>query len=250
MSIVLNEREFARDAIQRCSLESKPLETLRRVSRYYHSEGYKKKEIRSLLETFMLKCDPTINIVKWSETIDRLVKDSDKYDLIEIESVPITKAELDVCENLNGKQMQRLMFTLICLAKFGDMVNEKNNGWVSRPDKEIFKMANIVTSIKRQSLMLNDLREKGLIKFSHKIDNIHINVTCLDNSGEAVMQITDFRNLGYQFMRYQGEPCLECESCGLVIKRTKNVQKYCDNCAIEMNRQKARERFRSKALAS
>lgn len=246
MSIVLNERECAMEALQRCVLDTKPLETLGRVAKYYRAEGYRKSEIHSMLESFMLKCDPAINIVKWQDAIDRQIEDAKKFPLIELDGVPITQSELDSCSGLAGKQMKRLMFTLICLAKFCNAVNGKNNNWVNRPDKEIFKMANVVTSLKRQSLMLNDLREAGLIRFSRKVDNININVPCVDNTGTPVLIITNYRNLGYQYMRYCGEPYFECASCGVVIKSTGNNHKYCSDCAADIHRQKARDNFKNR----
>ena len=245
MSVVLNEREYAEAALERCTLDQKPLETLSRVARYYAAMGYKTSDIRLLLETFMLKCDPGINIVKWQDTIDRQAKEAGKYSLVEIEYIPITQKELDVCNSLNGKQMKRLMFTLICFAKFANEVNDKNNNWVNKQDKEIFKTANIVTSVKRQSLMLNDLRESGLIRFSRKVDNVNINVECIDNEGDPVLKIYDYRNLGYQLLKYLGEPYFECQSCGLVIKRTSNRGKYCHDCAEEINRQKTLEKWKN-----
>lgn len=250
MSIVLNERECAIEALQRCTLDTKPLETLGRVAKYYRAEGYKKSEIHSMLESFMLKCDPTINIVKWQDAIDRQIKDAEKFPLIELDGIPITQSELDFCDKLPGKQMKRLMFTLICLAKFCNAVSDRNNNWVNRPDKEIFKMANVVTPIKRQSLMLNDLREAGLIRFSRKVDNININVSCIDNTGDPVLIITDYRNLGYQYMRHCGEPYFECSSCGVVIKRTGKNHKYCSDCAVDINRQKTRDNYKNGLIAS
>lgn len=241
MEIVLNEKDFAKNAIQNCILGQKPGETLMRVAKYYYSEGYKKSEIAPMLESFMIKCDPTINTVKWGETIEGISKSAAKSKLIEIDGVPITKAELDLCDQIDGKQMKRLLFTLICLAKLHNMMNPDNNNWVNKEDKDIFKLANVVTSLKRQSLMLNDLRELGLIKFSRKVDNININVTCLDNDGDPELIISDYRNLGYQYLRYCGEPYFECQSCGLVIKKTSNSRKYCHDCAEEMNRKRAAE---------
>lgn len=244
MSIVLNERDFAVDALQQCTFGANPVETLGRVARYYSAEGYKKNEIAALLEDFMLKCDPTINIVKWQEAINRQVKSTDKFRLVELDSIPITKNELAICDGLDGKQMRRLMFTLICLAKFANAVSDKNNNWVNRNDREIFCLANVTTSVKRQSLMMNDLRECGLIRFSRKVDNVNINVQCLDYKGEPCLQIDDYRNLGYQYMRYCGEPYFECASCGIVVKRTGNTQKYCPDCAADINRQKTLDNYR------
>ena len=74
MSIVLNEREYAMAALQRCDLGAKPLETLGRIAKYYRSEGYKNTEIHRMLESFVLKCDPSINIVKWQDAIAKQVK--------------------------------------------------------------------------------------------------------------------------------------------------------------------------------
>lgn len=241
MNVVLNERDYVERLLEQCVIDGKPVETLARISRYYTSLSYKKSDIRRMLELFLLKCDPNINIVKWQDTIDKAMKWAAKYQLINIEDVPITQDELDICDGLPGAQVKRLMFTLICLAKYGNLVNEKNYGWVNKPDKDIFRMANVVTSTKRQSLMLNDLRELGLIRFSRKVDNININVRCIDNNGKPILHITDFRNLGYQYLRYCGEPYFECCQCGLVIKRASNVHKYCHDCAAEINRQKARE---------
>ena len=74
MSIVLNEREFAESALETCSLGQKPLETLGRIARYYAADGYKRGEICSLLEEFLFKCDPGINIVKWQNAIGKQAK--------------------------------------------------------------------------------------------------------------------------------------------------------------------------------
>lgn len=249
MSIVLNEREYAMAALQRCDLGAKPLETLGRIAKYYRSEGYKKTEIHRMLESFVLKCDPSINIVKWQDAIAKQVKGTDKYSLVEIDGIPITQKELDICNSLSGKQVKRLMFTLICIAKFNNAANDKNNGWVNRQDNEIFRMANVTTPIKRQSLMLNDLRELGLIRFSRKVDNININVTCIDDNGDPALIITDYRNLGYQYMKYCGEPYFECASCGIVVKRGSNIQKYCRDCAVDVNRQRARDNYKNETVA-
>ena len=98
MNVVLDERAYVEDVLEQCTLEPRPLETLGRIARYYASFNYKKSEIRRMLEAFMLKCDPNINIVKWQNTIDKLVRDASKYQLINIENVPITRKELDICD--------------------------------------------------------------------------------------------------------------------------------------------------------
>ena len=242
-NIVLNEKACAEYALENLILGSKPTETLGRVARYYYSIGYKKKEIGSLLEDFMLKCDPTINIVKWQATIDKQVNSADKYELIDISGVEITQSEIDKIQQIEGKLLQRLMFTMLCLAKYGNAINPNNNNWVNRKDKEIFSLANITLTTKRQSLLINALWTMQYIGYSRVVDNININVKIVDNESPTVLYISDFRNLGNQYMRYCGDKYIECECCGKVVKEKHGKQLYCTECATEIDRQKSLERY-------
>lgn len=238
MSIVLNEYEWAERAIANRSLGAKPTETLSRISRYYYANKYSKPDIRRLLDSFMLQCNSSVSLVKWSDTLDRLAKNSSKYPLICVGSIKITDMEMGAIKNLKGKQLQRLAFTLLCVAKYWDIVSDKNNHWVNSPDKEIMKMANINTSIKRQSAMFGELRDAGLIKFSKKIDNLNVQV-CFMLSGQVVLEVHDFRNLGYQYLKYNGEKYFECENCGITVKMQNpnkgRPPKYCPDCAVELH---------------
>lgn len=243
-SIVLNERACAEYALENLTLGDKPVETLGRVARYYYSEGYKKSEIGDLLEEFMIKCDPTINIVKWQSLIDSQANSSDKYGLIDIPGVAITKSEMESIQKIEGKLLQRLMFTMLCLAKYGNAVSETNNSWVNRRDKEIFSLANITITTKRQSLMINDLWTLGYIGYSRVVDNVNMNVKIVDDDSPVELFIDDFRNLGNQYLRYCGEKYIECQCCGKVVKEGHGRQKYCPECAIEINRQKTLENWR------
>lgn len=250
-NIVLNERACAESALENLSLGTKPVETIRRVGKYYYSLGYKKAQIAKLLEEFLIKCDPNINIVKWQGMIDSIVKSVDKYKLIEIAGIPITKSEIEAIRAIDTKhyknsQLQRLMFTMLCLAKYSNALNPANNNWVNRQDKEIFSLANIVITSKRQSLMINDLWKLDYIGYSKVVDNININVKIVDDTSEQVLFIDDFRNLGNQYLMYFGDDgkYKRCECCGKVVKVTSGRQKYCPDCAVDINRQKAAERYR------
>lgn len=238
MSIVLDEYTWAEQAIQNRSLGTSPLETLSRVSKYYASQKYPKKEVRHMLDIFLAQCDPRASLLQWSETLDRIAKNSDKYPLVRIEKIDITIAEITKIKSLKGKQLRRLAFTLLCLSKYWDTVSEKNNHWVNTSDKEIMKMANINTSIVRQSEMFAELRDSGLIRFSKKIDNLNVQVLFIDENGfPPALSVRDFRNLGYQYMMYCGEHYFACENCGLVTKinepKKGRKQKYCKSCASE-----------------
>lgn len=237
MTIVLNENEWAEEMIRQKSLGKKPFETLSRVARYYLDKKYPKGKVRVLLDTFLVQCDPTASLPKWSKTLDAALKRALKYEAIQIDGIDITKPEMDKILGLKGKQLMRFAFTLLCLAKYWNIINPANDSWVNCEDREIMKMANINTSIKRQSLMFHTLRECGMIQFSKKVDNTNVRV-CFVEDGDVVIRITDFRNIGYQLLKYLGEPYFECVNCGIVTKINNPSrgarQKYCKDCAAEI----------------
>ena len=153
--------------VKSCALGKKPSETLRRVARYYMDTcGTSPEATRKKLDLFLLQCDPTASLPKWSAALDYAVSRASKYPAICIDSIPITDAEMKKIDSLKIKQHRRLAFTLLCLSKYWGMVTGKNDGWVNTKDNEIMSMANIRTSIKRQSAMYGTLCELGFIQFS------------------------------------------------------------------------------------
>lgn len=239
MSIVLNEHYYAEQAIQTRSLGKKPSETLSRVARYYidSCDSSTKRTIRSKLDLFLLQCDSTASIPKWSKMLDFATDWAFKHEAIQIDSIVITKPEMEKIDSLDGKQIRRLAFVLLCLSKYWNIVNSQNDNWVNSKDNEIMAFANINTSIRRQCAMYATLRDAGLIQFSKKVDNTNVRV-CFAEDGDVAMTITDLRNLGYQYLKYHGEPYFECTNCGITVKIDEPTkgrkQKYCKECAVEI----------------
>lgn len=247
MSIVLNEKEWADDMIRKHSLGKKPYETACRVAKYYISGGYSKRETRKLLDDFILQCEPGSSLVEWGPMLDNALKAAVKYKPIEIPFIPITQKEMDRIGRLAGRQLQRLAFTLLCVAKYWDAISPSNNHWVNCADSEIMQMANIGTSVRRQSQLFAQLRDAEMIGFSKKVDNLNVQVLFMDD-GPVKHQVTDFRNLGYQYLKFIGGNYFECANCGITTKdegasdtgdrpRRGRKPKYCKSCAAEVHLQ-------------
>ena len=240
MEIVLNEIAWAENAIREHAIGARPSETLGRISKYYiHEKGLSPRDTRDRLEGFLLDCDKSASLVTWEKTIDRAVKYGAKYPPIVIDSIAITKQELSVIDSLNGIQLRRLAFTLLCLAKYMNMVNSDIDYWVNTPDKDVMRMANINTSVKRQSLMYGQLRDEGLIRFSRRVDNLSVQVLFAASSGDVEMTVDDFRNLGYRYMMRFDKKYYRCENCGLICKEKNDKtrgrkRKYCLECSIRV----------------
>lgn len=237
MSIILNEYEWAEQMIDHHDLGKRPTDTLSRVAKYYFANQYSKREIRKMLDTFLIQCDPSASLSGWSDMLDKIVRNVDKYPIIKIDGVDVSTKEMESIEKLEGTQLRRLAFTLLCVAKYWYAVSEKNDYWVNTLDREIMQMANISTSIKRQSAMFAELKAVGMIRFSKKIDNLNVRVNFVEGE-QTALHIQDFRNLGYQYLKYYGGAYFECENCGLIVKIQEPArgrrQKYCPSCAVEV----------------
>jgi len=118
-------------------------------------------------------------------------------------SVGITKNELNLIKLLPSKPLQRLTFALIVAAKHFNSLNEKNNGWVNLPPNEIFRKANVKTTISRQDDMYNDLFNRGLISLTQtgKSLNVKVEFICTDN---PILVVTNFENIS-QFLEQKLE---------------------------------------------
>lgn len=254
MAIILNEYEWAEKMIHDRDLGKRPSETLSRVAKYYYENRYSKREIRKLLDQFLIQSNPDASLFHWSDTLDKIAKNASKYPIIQIDYIPVTEKELELIKHLDTSSTQRLAFTLLCVSKYWDLVSDRNNHWVNSPDKEIFSMANITASSKLQDLMYGKILNAGLIRLSKKIDNLNVQVLFQDNDSDPVLMIKDFRNLGYQYMKYLGGPYFECEHCGKTVKMKEHRQyqsrkrdchhngrgrrqRYCPACASEVKTQ-------------
>lgn len=247
MNIILNEHEWAEEAILSHTLGKKPYETLNRVARYYFDTGTTAPEVQSLLENFIIQCDQRASIPKWSKTIDYAINAASRRETIKIDAIHITQTEMDKIDSIDGRPHRRIAFTLLCLSKYWDIINKSSEHWVNNKDSEIMNMANVGASIRRQSSMYRDLRDLGIIEFSKRIDNTNVRVCFSDDSSETVLDISDFRNLGYQYLLYHGGPFVVCQNCGIVMKKNATskmvldaksvkgaIRRYCPDCMAQM----------------
>lgn len=234
--IILNEEVVAREYVENPTMNNNnPIDTLTLVARYYLGEGYSNKIVHQLLGTYILRCDSLASIPRWDNAIESAIRRASKRPLLKIDSIPISKTELEKVTSTGSRLASRLVFTLLCLSKYWNIVRDSNTYWVNTPDREIMRLANINISIKYESDIYRKLKELGLIEYSRKINVTHVRVTFADEE-TPVLQIEDFRNLGFQYQRYMGEPYKECALCGELFpvpKRQKGMpRKYCKSCAV------------------
>lgn len=242
MTIILNESDWAQDMIEANDIGTNPFETLRRVARYYLDNGYNTKETRDLTEKFLVRSKPGVSTVLWMDTLNNAVSYAAKHPSINIGSVVVTQPEMEAIGKLGGAQAKRLAFTLLCLSKYIDEVNPDADGWVYFDDKDIIRMANVEkASVRRQSELYRQLRDAGIIQFSKRVDNTNVKVL-LREDGYPAVKVSDFRDIGNQYMMASGSKGFAvCGNCGRIfrlpkkdvswIKRDGAVRKYCRECS-------------------
>lgn len=225
-------------------LGARPWYTLGVYAKFLEQSGVTGAEARRKIEEFLIRCEPTTNLVRWQNTIDAVTKYATGKKLINIDGIAVTRAEMEWIQRAGSLAQQKLLFTMLCLAKYHEMLNDKNGGWINTDISDTFKMANIQLSRKRQGMLINTLLEKQYIELSRRVNNNNIKVLYPRIESETIIVITDFRNIGNQYMNHIGGGYMMCAECGIVVKKTGNRHRYCKACAERINRMNTLANYR------
>ncbi|MBD5534520.1 MAG: hypothetical protein HDQ99_02450 [Lachnospiraceae bacterium] len=240
MPVVLNEVKQAEYIIEKGEVGNKPTSTLFLLGKYFRQkENLNKEQTFNKLDKFMQKNYKNYNSALWEDIIEDISKKANKYSLRELNSIGITQSELDKITEEDNLRYQKLLFTMLCYAKLYNSISENNNGWINTDIKEIYRVARVTVKHRNDKfLYLNDLEQMELISFSNKNDNLNIRVNFVDMNGESVLDISDFRELGYEYLNYTGNgKFIKCSECNRIIRKTNNKCLYCVKCKKEKQKE-------------
>lgn len=252
MSIVLNETKHVEHILENGEVGNKPTSTLFLLGKYYRQKKQLgKKDTIKKLNDFMDQNYQNYNPALWEDIIENISKKAKKYTLREIDSIGITQSELDNLSKLCNVKYEKLLFTMLCYAKLYNTISETNNGWVNTDIRELYKVARITVKYRKDKfLFLNDIERTGLISFSNKNDNLNLKVNFIDMYDEAVLKITDFRELGYEYMNYIGNgKFIRCSECNRLVKKKNKYDhstKYCSECARLIKNEQNKKYYKNK----
>lgn len=230
----MNERVYAEECLKNGTFIDKPFTTLSILAKYYyHVCGYRRTKIYKLLVKFMkdnyqiYSCNKT----DWDNTIERIANSAGKYELFEIDGIWITKSEMDTINGVKLSSLRRVMFVLLCLAKLEKAKNPNNNGWVNYDAKDVFSLARVNCRANERYQHYGKLNQMGLLEFANRNNNLSVRVTYIDEDSDNLLFISDFRELGYEYLKYNGTKIVRCESCGILMRDNKyHNKKYCNDC--------------------
>lgn len=253
MSIILNEVKYAEQLLNGEEPTNKPYATLTLLGKYYRQKmGLRPKETIAVLDEFMRNHCDDYNPDSWEEIIEKISK-TNKFQIRELDYIEITQSEIDCISTIGDLSLQKILFTMLCYAKFHNAINPQNNNWVNTDINDIFKNARVNTRCRKDKLLIfNKLLKmtqndgQPFISLSKKNTNTNIKLNFLDVNSRTVLRISDFRELGYAYLRYLGtEQFTHCENCNILIKKGKRRPKYCCCCAKNINREKTRQRMQN-----
>lgn len=240
MPVVLNEVKQAEYIIEKGEVGNKPTSTLFLLGKFFRQkENLNKEQTFNKLNEFMQQNYKNYNSALWEDIIEDISKKANKYSLRELDSISITQFELDKILETDNLRYQKLLFTMLCYAKLYNCISENNNGWINTDIKEIYRVARVTVKHRNDKfLYLNDLEQIELISFSNKNDNLNIRVNFVDIEGESVFNISDFRELGYEYLNHIGNgKFIRCSECNRLIRKTNNKCLYCSECKHEKQKE-------------
>lgn len=206
------------------------------IAKYYFSDELSVEELADIVKKKILEFDlDNYQEYKYHNKIvtvcEGLFNGNLKQSLNEREYIPIYESEINLINSLSTDRQKKLMFTFFAVSRYIDC-----DGWInkktSKDISEVFKLANVNLTSDQRNVLLHDLYINKYITFGKKVNNLNIRVN-LDDSGEIVYKIKEFRNIGNQYIGNFKKGYKQCKSCGKVIKNTGNKKMYCNKCAID-----------------
>lgn len=206
---------------------------------------------------------PDFNEAKYYGMINYAVKEAFKKGncLTTVSEILIYEGELRYIDSLQlSRECKKVMLALLVSRKLSKAVFERHNplpytnicfGGSRTKYSELKSMSNIPTSMDINKVVIAELAKARLVNI------LHSGLISLDwiyntsETGDIVMRITDFQNVGLCYDKLHGDKGVkECSVCGGLYRARTNNQRYCSKgCAVEADLIKARARAKRRRIS-
>ena len=236
MQSVIDEKSTAKHILESGVIYKGVYKTIGLLIKYlYIEEGLKKREIESRINDFLLEYYDCYHVVETPDFIEKAINKywRDKKGYVKVESIKITKSELEYIRALDNIILEKILFVILVDAKRNNQITEgKSLKWTSRKLEDILKDAKLHGTYRRKFIQTHQIEKIGGIRYTRMVNGKEIDVEFMEliEESEIAIELTDMRNYVFEYLKWRGESIGECDVCGVRIEVTGRNHKYCKTC--------------------
>lgn len=173
--------------------------------------------------------------------IQQKINAAHTYNLLESDDLIVYQRELDVILSSGDIRTEKVLFTLLCVAKLQKNIFGYKDGKYKFALTNIFKLARVHIPSTERNKFMHDLLNKGYINAPFRVADEQRYVTFMSDGENDVEVIKvnefDFDELAYVYLNWknEGKGFTRCQKCNKLIKQSKTKpRKYCELCAEEV----------------
>ena len=244
--MILNEEKFAKDVLMGQRDDVKGIkQKIDLIARYNHHVLNKNSDDSySSIIKWLEKHHDIFNEQGYSNIISDCIKKAAKKPFYYVESVKITKKEMDIIVGQDNLRHEKILFILLCMAKVQRISNGFDNGLISYNITELFKAARVSVPVDERENILHEFLKLGLIGLPFKNDTKCLFVKFMDESeDDIVLELNeqDCGELAYAYIKYTGASKISrCSKCGKLIKQSQKFGDMCKGCQESSSDMKTR----------
>lgn len=234
--MILNEEKYAKELLMG---QNNSIKSIKRkidlIARYNYYVMHKNND------------DSYTSIVKWlekhheifseqtySNVISDCIKKATKRPFYYIDSIKITKKEMDTITSQDNLRHEKILFVLLCMAKQQKVAYGFDDKLVSYSMTDLFKSARVSVPVDEREDILHKLLKAGLIGLPVKNDTKCLFVDFMDDVEEDVvleLNEQDCGELAYSYLHFTGKAKIaRCSKCKKLIKQNKKYGGLCKGC--------------------
>lgn len=244
--MILNEEKYARDVLtgQRDDVKS-IRQKIDLIARYNHHVLHKNgDDSYSSIVKWLEKHHDIFSEQGYSKIISDCIKKAAKRPFHNVDSVKITKNEMDIIISQDNLRHEKILFVLLCMAKVQKASCGFDNGLISYNITDVFKTARVSVPVDEREDILHKLLKLDLIGLPVKNDTKCLFVKFMDESEEDIaleLNEQDCSELAYAYLRHTGKSKISrCSKCGKLIKQSKKFGDICKGCQCSLANVKTR----------
>ena len=226
------------------------------LCKFWKETGVTKKEARQNLIYFCELYSDSYDEMLYHARLDRIVNGVYRKEnkLIQIDYVPIYKHEFEYIQSCDlPHPYQRLLFAFLVLKKIHSEIwvingGERKLSGLINGDKKQFKIVSEMAHLKggkKEDIfyMIYDLAQQGMVT-SLALAQVYLNFIdeLKENESEEIVRVSDFEHVWMYYDYLSGYNragrVVICQECNSPYHAKSNRQKYCNECAVEKQRER------------